>query len=32
MILRSLHAPDSASSAIVCGKAAVSAEMWKGIS
>ena len=31
MILRSLHAPNSAPSAIVCGKAAMSAEMWKGI-
>jgi len=31
MILRSLHAPDSAPSAIVCGKAAMSAETWKGI-
>ena len=32
MIQRSLHALDSALSAIVCGKAAMNAEMvWKGI-
>lgn len=32
MVLRSLHAQGSAPFAIVCGKAAVNAEMaWKGI-
>lgn len=32
MSLRSLHALDSAPSAIVCGKAAMSVEVaWKGI-